>query len=135
MLKECLKGTKHRLTKQRRIILEEVRKVCTHPTAKQIYKLTKRRIKDISFATVYRNLDFLEQKGLIIKLKSKDGDSRYDGNADPHIHMVCKICGVVYDISDCKCAKFASKQLKKIGFVPDYNCLEVTGFCKKCKHK
>ena len=32
---------KTRLTKQRRIILEELRKVCNHPTATQVYDLVK----------------------------------------------------------------------------------------------
>lgn len=135
MLGKCIKGTKHRLTKQRQVVLEEVQKVCTHPTAKEVYQATKRRIKDISFATVYRNLNFLEENKLIIKLKSKDGDARYDGNSTPHIHLICKVCGMVCDILDCKCARLTSKQLKKIGFVPDYSCLEITGYCKKCKHK
>ena len=46
-----------RMTKQRRIILEELRKVRSHPTADEIYAMVRRRLPRISLGTVYRNLD------------------------------------------------------------------------------
>ncbi|EKD63275.1 MAG: hypothetical protein ACD_51C00305G0002 [uncultured bacterium] len=130
-----LKGTNYRLTKQRRIILEELRKVCTHPTAESVYKMVKKRIKNISFATVYRNLDFLENNGYIIKLKIKDKKARYDGEASPHRHLTCKHCGEIIDIFDCRGVIIRSKELKKCGFVPDCGSLEIPGLCKSCHKK
>jgi Fur family ferric uptake transcriptional regulator len=130
-----LKGTNYRLTKQRRIILEELKKVCTHPTAESIYKIVRKRIKNISFATVYRNLDFLEKNGYVLKLKIKEKKARYDGESKPHRHLICKCCGKIIDIFDCRGIIIRSKELKACGFVPDCGCLEIPGFCKQCEAK
>ncbi|MBU1018941.1 MAG: transcriptional repressor [Patescibacteria group bacterium] len=130
-----LKGTKYRLTKQRQIILEEICKVCCHPTAEDVFKLVRKRLPDIGVATVYRNLDFLEKNGYIIRLKSLcgcSGKARYDGNCNGHIHLICTCCGEVCDIFDCKKFNIKSKELEKSGFNPDLNHLEIPGLCKKC---
>ncbi|OIP79895.1 transcriptional repressor [Candidatus Peregrinibacteria bacterium CG22_combo_CG10-13_8_21_14_all_44_10] len=135
MLKEQLQGTKYRLTNQRQILLEEIQKVHTHPTAEEVYEIVRKRIPNVSFATVYRNLDFLSQNGFIIKLHTKDKKTRYDGYSDPHLHLCCKKCGYVVDIFDCKCKLSASEDLEETGFSPDLSCLEIPGLCKKCNSK
>ncbi|MBU0727307.1 transcriptional repressor [Patescibacteria group bacterium] len=61
--------TKNRSTIQRKIILEELRKVHTHPSAYELYKLVSKKIPNIGLATVYRNLDYLEKKKLGNKTK------------------------------------------------------------------
>ncbi|HOW19429.1 MAG TPA: transcriptional repressor, partial [Phycisphaerae bacterium] len=37
-----------RMTRQRRVILEQIRKVCTHPTADEVYRMVRRRVARIS---------------------------------------------------------------------------------------
>lgn len=128
-----LKGTKHRLTKQRKIILEELCKLCCHPTAETLYKKVKIRLKNVSLATVYRNLDFLVDNDYAIKLKPKgDGKARYDGDMSKHLHLVCSCCSCVIDVFDAKEIKIKSKELDKSGFEPCLCYLEIPGICKKC---
>ena len=50
-----------RMTRQRMVILEELRKVKTHPTADELYAMVRTRMPRISLGTVYRNLDFLTE--------------------------------------------------------------------------
>ena len=45
-----------RMTRQRAVILEELRKVKTHPTADELYSIVRERLPRISLGTVYRNL-------------------------------------------------------------------------------
>ena len=52
-----------RLTSQRQVILEELRKVKSHPTANQVYDMVRKRLPRIGLGTVYRNLDLLAEKG------------------------------------------------------------------------
>jgi len=59
---------KRRLTKQRETILNILEKDHSHPNVKQIYKEAKKILHNISLATVYRNLNFLVEMGLIKKL-------------------------------------------------------------------
>lgn len=42
-------------TCQRRVIMEELRKLKCHPTADELYCIVKQRLPKISLATVYRN--------------------------------------------------------------------------------
>ena len=53
---------------------------------------------DISLATVYRNLSLLTEMGEIQKISTGEGPDRFDGNAAPHNHFVCRHCGRVLDL-------------------------------------
>jgi Fur family ferric uptake transcriptional regulator len=57
------------MTRQRRVILEELRKVNTHPSADEIYEIVRKRLPRISLGTVYRNLEILSESGDIQKLE------------------------------------------------------------------
>ncbi len=124
-----------RVTRQKTIILEELRRVCTHPTASEIYKLVKRRLPKISLATVYRNLECMVKNNLINKLRTRNKKVRYDGNTSDHCHLICKKCGHIIDIFDIKDISIKSKGLKKSEFIIDYGWLEMHGLCKKCNKK
>ncbi|MBW2706713.1 MAG: transcriptional repressor, partial [Deltaproteobacteria bacterium] len=49
------------MTRQRQVILEELRKVDTHPSADEVYEMVRKRLPRISLGTVYRNLEILSQ--------------------------------------------------------------------------
>ena len=87
-----------RNTKQRSIILEELRKVKSHPTADELYMMVRKRIPKISLGTVYRNLENLAEAGIILKLEYSEGQKRFDGNTMPHTHFRCTECSSVEDI-------------------------------------
>lgn len=127
-----LKSKGHRVTSQREVILAALCQVCTHPTATQVHKIAIRKMPNLSLATVYRTLDFLEKQQLILKLKSKDKRSRYDGNAQEHCHLICKKCGQIIDIFDVKTVRIRSRQLEESGFEIHTDFLEMHGFCQKC---
>ena len=57
----------HRNTKQRKVIIEELRKFHSHPTADEIHRMVRKRLPRISLGTVYRNLALLSQMGMIRK--------------------------------------------------------------------
>ena len=54
-----------RLTSQRQVILEELQKVTSHPTANEVFDMVRKRLPRIGLGTVYRNLDLLAEKGII----------------------------------------------------------------------
>ena len=60
-----------RMTRQRAVILEELRKTKSHPTADELYSIVRERLPRISLGTVYRNLDFLAETGEILKLEAR----------------------------------------------------------------
>ncbi len=87
-----------RNTIQRRIILEELRSLRSHPTAAELYELTRQRLPRISLGTVYRNLEVLSQMGEIQKIVVSGTETRFDGDVSKHGHVRCISCGEVSDI-------------------------------------
>ena len=91
-------GPQTRMTQQRAVILEELRKLKTHPTADELYHIVRQRLPRISLGTVYRNLLFLTESGQILKLELSGSINRFDANMEPHQHVRCMCCGCIGDI-------------------------------------
>ena len=86
-----------RMTRQRRVILEELRKVDTHPSADELYAVVRKRLPRISLGTVYRNLEILAESGDIQKLELGCTQKRFDGKTENHYHLRCIRCDRVVD--------------------------------------
>lgn len=86
-----------RMTRQRRIILEELGANRTHPTASEVYELVRRRLPRISLGTVYRNLELLSEQGLVRKLELGNSQRRFDAVTENHYHVRCVKCGRIED--------------------------------------
>jgi len=123
---------KRRLTKQRETILNILEKDHSHPNVKQIYKEAKKILHNISLATVYRNLNFLVEMGLIKKLNLQK-KNRYDGQGKVHDYFMCNICKNIYNILK---YPLEDKHIKKFGNydIGGFN-LEYFGICPKCQNK
>ena len=90
---------KSRNTRQRAVILDILRESHAHPTAEMIYKDARRVIPTISLGTVYRNLNFLRDQGLVREIRPSDGgSSRFEGILSPHGHFHCVGCHGLMDI-------------------------------------
>ncbi len=120
-------------SKQRDIILEELKKVDTHPTANEVYIMVQKKLPNISLGTVYRNLEVLSTRKEILKLEKFTGPTRFDGNIIQHYHCQCEICGSVSDIFPEKKDKlnYAIKDFIDHNNINFY-CIEFYGECKKC---
>lgn len=122
-----------RMTKQRRIILEELKKVKTHPTATEIYLAVRKRIPNISLGTIYRNLEVLCKEGKIQKLVCENF-KRFDGNSVIHPHFFCEICGKVFDmdyypeLNEKEIERKTGNEILRIN-------IDAYGLCKNCRGK
>jgi len=123
------------MTPQRRVILDELRKVDTHPTADELYTAVRRRLPRTSLGTVYRNLDLLSQCGMVRRLHMAGAQTRYDGNTSPHDHVRCEVCGRVDDVAGPPCGAAAPEP--SIGHFNGYKVsgyrLEFIGICPSCQ--
>ena len=124
-----------RLTSQRQIILEELRKVKSHPTADEMYDMVRKRLPRIGLVTVYRNLELLAKLGIIRKLEGDCKQKRFDGDISPHYHIRCIKCSRVDDIF----IKIDSELEKGAASCCDYKILDhhvqFSGICSKCLPK
>jgi len=87
-----------RMTRQRQIIIEELRKMHSHPTADEVYDRVRKRLPRVSLGTVYRNLETLSQSAVIQKLELAGPRRRFDGSLSDHYHVACVNCGKVEDV-------------------------------------
>ena len=121
-----------RLTPQRQVILEELAKVKTHPTANEVYDMVRKRLPRIGLGTVYRNLELMADNGMILKLEVGGSQKRFDATTELHYHIRCTSCGRVDDIEFS-----AMPQLDQLAAnSSDYEVLghhiEFSGICESC---
>ncbi len=122
-----------RKTRQRRVILEELQAVTSHPTAVELYELVRRRLPKVSLGTVYRNLDLLARAGFIAKLEHSGGEARFDANTAEHDHLRCACCGRVDDVM-APPLDFARPEDHDLrGYEVIGHRLEVIGICPRCR--
>lgn len=93
-----MKQPQTRMTRQRAIILEELQKLKTHPSADEVYAVVREKLPRISLGTVYRNLDFLAETGSVRLLEVPGAVRRFDGDISPHQHVRCIHCGRIGDV-------------------------------------
>ncbi|BBO83029.1 transcriptional repressor [Desulfosarcina ovata subsp. sediminis] len=126
---------KTRMTRQRRVILEEIRRYNNHPAADEIYERVRKRLPRISLGTVYRNLDVLCELGEIQRLELSGAMKRYDGNAKKHYHIRCIGCGRVDDAPIAPMNELEDDLYGTTVFEIIGHNLEFTGLCPECSRK
>lgn len=123
-----------RMTPQRKVIIEELRKVDTHPTADELYEMVRKRLPKVSLGTIYRNLDLLTSEGIIQKVQIGNSQMRFDGNPGAHMHISCIYCGRVADIFSGPDTSFLCQDLNTNFTVLGCNVL-LYGICPECAAK
>jgi Fur family ferric uptake transcriptional regulator len=117
------------------VILEELRKAASHPTAPELYDRVRVRLPRISLSTVYRNLDRLVQQGVVNRIDGGPGQSRYDGDIEPHVHIRCVSCERVDDAPFLPAGLVAEYESR----FPDHEILgsrfELIGICPACRRR
>lgn len=123
-----------RMTRQRRIILEELRKLHTHPTADEVYDTVRKRVPRISLGTVYRNLELLSQWGLARKMDLAGTPRRFDGSLEDHYHVRCVGCGAVKDVPVEPLRDLEESIRSNTDFEIIGHRLSFVGFCPRCRN-
>ncbi|MFH1145456.1 MAG: transcriptional repressor [bacterium] len=124
-----------RMSNQRQLVLGYLLTVQDHPTAETVYKAVKKKLRRISFGTVYRNLASIRDQGKILELRfNHEEAARYDSNTSFHFHFICKSCKAIHDVSRCPLPTLR-KGLEIMGGTVDSYRLDFYGLCKDCSVK
>ena len=121
-----------RMTRQREVLIQELKKLRSHPTADDLYTRVQRRLPRISLGTIYRNLEVLCRFGLIQKIELAGKKKRFDGNLDEHCHIRCVRCGRVDDVPVKPDASIARRIRRKLKYRITGHRLEFMGVCPAC---
>ena len=119
-----------RLTSQRALILNYLKKTKTHPSAEEVYQQVKKQLPQISLATVYRNLGLLKNKGQLQEVIAES--IHYDADTKPHAHFICQKCHRIYDLYD-RCYLLKHKKTK-VGQI-NQSQIYLYGQCHKCQRQ
>lgn len=122
-----------RLTTQRQIILEELSKVKTHPTASELYDMVRQRLPRIGLGTVYRNLELMADNGMILKLEVGGTQKRFDATTDTHYHIRCTGCGKVDDMHTPVMNDLVNAAAENSSYQIIGHHIEFTGLCPACQ--
>jgi Fe2+ or Zn2+ uptake regulation protein len=123
----------HRLTPQRRAILDVIQASDNHPTAAQIYAQVRAKHPHVAFGTVYKALHLLSQTGQILQLEFGDQASRYDRRTDRHDHAICTGCGLLVDLDAPLPADLEGEASNRTGFSISQHTTQFFGLCPDCR--
>jgi len=126
-------GLKH--TKTRALVLEMLDHEPNPVTVEDIFLLLIKHDPKINLSTVYRTVDTLVKKALVIKTTlMEDSRSRYEYNRLEHKHhLVCVSCNRMIPVKGCPIDEYARTLCTKEGFEPSGHRLEIYGVCSSCK--
>lgn len=124
----------HRLTPQRLMVLEIMKRCGRHLTAEEIHAAMLPQHPYVNIATVYRTLQWLQEVGLVAPIGLMGGTLRYEyicGSA--HHHLICQECGHEYEISDDILDALKAQLFQRYGFTAQLNHLALPGRCASCR--
>lgn len=121
-----------RLTPQRELVLAAVREL-DHATPEEIAEKVRQTHPGINLSTVYRNLETLENVGLVQHSHLGHGGASYHASEEvAHLHLVCGTCGSVGDAPIEVASNFVNSLSEDYGFRTDVSHFAVYGTCAVC---
>jgi Fe2+ or Zn2+ uptake regulation protein len=124
-----------RLTPRRRALVEILRSA-RHPLT--IHEILERG-KGLAMSSVYRNLNALEQAGLVHRVVTREDFARYElaeELTEHHHHLICSSCGLVRDMpTDIRVERVMRSVMAEMPaevFLPQTHRIDVMGMCPDC---
>jgi len=127
-----LRAGGYRITPQRQLVLEAVERL-RHGTPEEILAEVQRTATGVNLSTIYRNLEVLEEVGMVTHAHIGHGAPTYHAVDDHvHIHLVCDGCGAVQSIDAAIAEAFLGEVRSATGFVTDISHVALHGRCASC---
>jgi len=129
----ALRARGHRVSSARRLVLEALFAAGEPLSAEAIAAGDGGRLPDSDLASVYRNLDTLEQTGLVHHVHLGHGPGRY-ALSEPGAagYAVCDGCDAHVAMGSAALAPVADAVLRACGFAADFSHFPITGRCPAC---
>ena len=123
-----------RVTNQRALILEVIRKGRGHLDADEIYRRAREKKTRLSLSTVYRTLQTLKKLGLVEELHFDDEHHHYEVKPSAeHHHLVCLGCGRVIEF-EYPLTRLVKRDITQArGFEITGSEVKITGYCSQCR--
>lgn len=135
---DILRSQGGRMTIQRRLILETLEDMSTHPSAEDLYTIVSQRDPEIHLSTIYRTLRWLEREGLISSrwFEEERRQERFDPAVPvDHHHFLCTRCKRVIEFDFPLVDEIARQFERESGAQIESATVVLYGLCKDCRGK
>jgi Fur family ferric uptake transcriptional regulator len=118
------------------VIIDAITKSPNHVSAEEVYAEVQKKFQSTNIATVYRTLELLWEEGLICRNDLSEGTIVYSPLAHgPHIHLVCRHCGSVFETDAENLTTIKELIREKFSFNADLDHISIFGLCNDCRNK
>lgn len=132
--KKIIRDLGLKVTDQRILILEIVRRGPNHFTAQDVFEAVVAKNPSVGFATVYRFLRTLSEQSFVSEIRLGGMPARYEWAAkDHHDHLTCSECHRIVEFENHEIERLQEKVAKEFGFVLNDHVLELYGICADCR--
>jgi Fur family transcriptional regulator, peroxide stress response regulator len=121
------------VTPQRLAVIRALLASENHPSTDEICAAVRRRDPHVSLATVHRILDQFCEVGEARKVTLLHDVARYDGNVEPHHHVLCVRCRRVNDLEIPEVDKLLEGRTSLGQFALLRCSLEIEALCGRCQ--
>lgn len=127
-----LRAGGYRLTAQRQLVLEAVSRL-GHATPEDICGEVRTTAHAVNISTIYRNLELLEELGLVAHAHLRHGAPTYHATTEePHVHLVCSRCDAVESVPTGLVDDVVARLHTERGFTVDVRHVTFSGLCQAC---
>lgn len=121
------------VTPQRLAVIGALLASENHPSTDEICAAVRRRHPHVSLATVHRILEQFCEVGEARKVTLLHDVARYDGNVEPHHHVLCIRCRRVHDVEIPEVDKLL-EGIPSLGQFALLRCsVEIDALCGRCQ--
>ncbi len=121
------------VTPQRLAVIKALLASENHPSTDEVCAIVRRDHPHVSLATVHRILEQFCEVGEARKVTLLHDVARYDGNVEPHHHVLCVRCRRVHDIEIPEIDKLLEGR-PNLGEFALLRCsLEIDALCGRCQ--
>lgn len=129
---EYLRSKGFRLTPQRLAILHILSEAGCHLSPGEVIRRARQLIPGLTEATIYRNLNFLVQEGLVLAAHMGSGQLVYEIAGHDHHHLICRECGHVLKIDHSALEDLYRQLQAQTGYQIDSIHVTFFGRCPDC---
>jgi Fur family ferric uptake transcriptional regulator len=135
-LKRIIRAMRLKVTTQRLAILKALSRGRAHVTAQEVFETVHKAHPEIGFATVYRFLRNLNEKGYVTEVRMGGMPARYELTPQSHHdHLTCVNCGKIVEFERKEIEDLQLLVARDNGFLLTGHVLELYGICPTCQDK
>ena len=132
--KQILNRSSKRVTAQRALLLDLIRKSDEHMDADELYQKARKKYPKLSLSTVYRNLQLFKELELVEKHHFAEEHHLFEAKqTSEHQHLLCLSCGRIVEFA----CPLSSQFREDIGTQFDFKItsveVQMKGICSECR--